>query len=466
MASQSLAVLLNGEHAADLLRGTGRLGARLRYVHSDVRPLSLSLRAVRRPHAAEKVTPWLQGLLPDDGRVLARWAEAFDLPDATPFSILSSPVGRDCAGAVQFCGHDEIDDLNNRPGSLAPLSDDEVEAIIIALHNDSLAWLGEPASLQFSLSGGETKTALHRVGQQWFRPSGATPSTHILKPQLKLRTLDDLPLNEHLCQTAARNLGLPAARTEIADIGGIQTVIIERFDRSDTQGELVRLHQEDLCQALGLPPSKKYENKGGPTIAELAGVLRKHSTDAHGDIDRYRDALIFNWLIAGTDAHAKNYSIFLNGDSARLTPLYDLASGLPYRHDYKEIQRIELAQKIGRGYTLRRSDRRSAWNTASAALGLSASGALDRAEQLAEEIYGAFELAVEDLPEEFQDRRTVNTLLRHLHRRARACTSVRNIIGPDPEATSSSDGKPDRSSEAHQEPSVRLDPTRNRNLPG
>lgn len=202
---------------------------------------------------------------------------------------------------------------------MAPLGDHEFEIIISASHNDSLAWLGDPASLQFSLSGGESKTALHRVGQRWFRPSGATPSTHILKPELKLRRLDDLPLNEHLCQTAARNLGLPAAHTEIADIGGIQTIIIERFDRSD-----------------------------------------------------------------------------------------------------------------------RRSDRRSAWNTASVALGLPESSVLDRSEQLAEEIYSAFEKAVEDLRGEFQDRRTVNTLLRHLHRRSRACRSVRDIIGPELEAASSS----------------------------
>lgn len=447
VASQSLAVLLHGQHVADLVRGTGRLGARLHYVRSDVQPLSISLRTGRRPHAAEKVTPWLQGLLPDDGRVLSRWTEAFDLPDSTPFSILSSPVGRDCAGAVQFCRHEEIDYLRSRPGSLDPLRDDEFEAIISALHNDSLAWLGDPTSLQFSLSGGETKTALHCAGQRWFKPSGATPSTHILKPELKLRRFDDLPLNEHLCQTAARNLGLPAAHTQIADIGGIQTVIIERFDRSDTQGEFVRLHQEDLCQALGLPPSKKYENKGGPTIANLAGVLRKHSTDAHGDLNRYRDALIFNWLIAGSDAHAKNYSVFLDSDSARLAPLYDLASGLPYRDDYNDVQNIRLAQKIGRGYTLRRSDRRSAWSTTSHALGLPESGVLDRAEQLAEEIYGAFELAVEDLPEDLHENRTVNTLLRHLHRRSRVCSSVRYLVGPDPEAISSSDGKPERGSE-------------------
>ena len=441
MASQSLAVLLHGEHVADLVRGPGRLGARLRYVSMSARAVSLSLPTVRRPYAAERVTAWLQGLLPDDARVLNKWAAAFELPDSTPFSILSSPVGHDCAGAVQFCRHEDIDDLNNSPGASAPLNDGEIEAVIRALHNDSLAWLGDPASLQFSLSGGETKTVLQRVDQAWFKPSGATPSTHILKPELRLRMMDDLPLNEHLCQSAARNLRLPAAYTEIVDIGGVQTVVIQRYDRATADGGLVRLHQEDICQALGLSPNKKYENQGGPTIATLAGLLRKYSTDADGDISRYRDALIFNWLIAGSDAHAKNYSIFLSGDNVRLTPLYDLASGLPYREEYETVQDIKLAQKIGRGYSLRRSDRRSAWEHAAVALRLPVENVLDRAEQLAEEVCGAFEKAVDELPDAFQDRRTVNTLLRHLYRRSRACRSVSTIVGPDPEAIVQSGGK-------------------------
>lgn len=430
MASQALAVLLGGEHTADLVRGTGRFGARLQYLNSSVRRLSLSLPVTRRPHAAAQVTSWLQGLLPDDARVLQRWAEEFNLPDSTPFSLLSSPVGYDCAGAVQFCAHDDIDRVNNRPDDRVLLSLDEVETVIEALHQDALAWLGDPASLQFSLSGGETKTALQRVDGQWFKPSGSAPSTHILKPELVTSRFEDLPLNEHLCQTAARNLGMPAARTEITSFAGIQTVVIERYDRLAAEAGLVRLHQEDACQALGLPPSKKYERQGGPSTAVIAELIRKHSSDAHADIERYRDALIFNWLIAGSDAHAKNYSLFLDGENVRLTPLYDLASGLPYRDDYSDVRKIRLAQKIGRGYTLERADRRSAWEQLAAALKLPADQTIGHAEQLAAEVYGAFEAAVEELPDEFGERRTVDVLLRHLNQRARICRSVGTIIGP------------------------------------
>ena len=431
MASQELAVLLRGEHVADLVRGTGRLGARLRYRGTSARRISLALPVARRLYSADRVTPWLQGLLPDDPRVLQRWASEFELHDSTPFSILSSPVGLDCAGAVQFCSHEDIDEVRSRPRSRVPLGTDEVETVIEALHNDALAWLGDPASLQFSLSGGESKTALQREDQQWFKPSGSAPSTHILKPELKIRLLDDLPLNEHLCQTAARNLQIPAARTEIAEFAGIQTVIIERYDRLDTQAGLVRLHQEDVCQALGLPPSKKYERHGGPNIATIASLIRKHSSDADEDLRRYLDALIFNWLIAGSDAHAKNYSLFLDGDNVRLAPLYDLASGLPYRDDYSQVRKIKLAQKIGRGYTLERADRRSAWESLAAALRLPISRTIARAEQLSEEVFGAFELAADGLPDELRERPIVDVLLRHLNRRVRTCRSVGSIVGPN-----------------------------------
>lgn len=429
MPSQELAVLLHGEHVADLVRGTGRLGARLRYVDTSVRRISLSLPPIRRPYPAERVTPWLQGLLPDDARVLQRWGSEFDLPDSTPFSILSSPVGQDCAGAVQFCRHEDIDELNDRPEVLDPLSTADVESVIAALNNDSLAWLGDPASLQFSLSGGETKTALRGIGHQWYKPSGSAPSTHILKPEIKARRFDDLPLNEHLCQTAARWLGIPAARTEIVHFGGIQTVVIERYDRRDTDSGLVRLHQEDICQTLGLPPSKKYEKQGGPTITAVGNMIRTYSSSAHEDINRYLDALIFNWLIAGSDAHTKNYSFFLDDDNVRLTPLYDLASALPYCDDYTEIQDIKLAQKIGRGYSIRRADRRSAWESVAAALKLPADAVINRAEELAELTYGAFETAVSALPNELQGRATVNTLLRHLNRRSRHCRSIGQTTG-------------------------------------
>ena len=430
MTDSRLAVLLGGRHVADLRRGAGRHGARLRYRDDADRRLSLSMPVRQRPYTAEQATSWLAGLLPGDPRVLRRWADEFGLPDATPFSLLSSPAGLDCAGAVQFCEPDAVDRVLSRPAARAPLSDREVADVILALHNDSAAWLGEPASLRFSLSGGEPKTALLRDGDRWFKPSGSTASTHILKPELAVRRYDALPLNEHLCQTAAAGLGLPAAATEIVELGGIQTVIIERYDRHRTDAGIKRIHQEDACQALGLPPAKKYERHGGPGIARVGELIREHSSDPERDISRYLDALTFNWLLAGSDAHAKNYSFFLDADSVRLAPLYDIASALPYCDTHGQVRKIRLAQKIGRGYTLRRADRRSAWELLADTLGLSADDTIEHAETMADRAVPAFEAAIDGLAAPFRAHPIVNTLLRRLHRRIRTCRTVGSIVGP------------------------------------
>ena len=424
MSSDSLAVLLDGRHVADLVRGRGRLGARLLYRDDAARPLSLSLPLSRREHRADAVDPWLRGLLPDDPRVIRRWADDFDLPDSTPFSLLGTVVGHDCAGAVQFCDPDDIDRLLGRGGSVRWLSQHELDEVVRRLHNDSTAWLGDPAWLQFSLSGGETKTSLHHDGERWGRPTGTVPSTHILKPQLNKHDYADLPVNEHLCQTAARHLGLPAAATQVHRIGGVQTIVIKRYDRLRRDGSVVRLHQEDLCQALGVEPRHKYQVKGGPSVAQVAKLLRSVSSSPSEDIAAYRDALIFNWVIGGTDAHAKNYSLLLGADGdVRLAPLYDLASGLPYVED-ENVPKISLAQRIGKNYTLRKSDRRSAWESTADALGLDRASTVERAEQIAGAVPEAFALAASSLPPEYRDLRTVTDLRRRLIRRQRACSSV------------------------------------------
>lgn len=427
--SDSLAVLLDGRHVADLVRGRGRLGARLLYRSDAHRPLSLSLPLSRREHRADRTEPWLRGLLPDAPRVIRRWADDLDLPDSTSFTLLGSPVGRDCAGAVQFCKQEQIGELASRGGSVRWLSQQEFERVIHELHQDSTAWLGDPAWLQFSLSGGETKTSLHRDGERWGRPTGAVPSTHILKPHLLNHRYNDLPVNEHLCQAAARIVGLRAAETEVLPIGGVQTLVIKRYDRPLRDGRAVRLHQEDVCQALGVAPRHKYQLKSGPSVAQVADLLWSVSSDPHEDVAAYRDALIFNWVIGGTDAHARNYSLMLDADGqARLAPLYDLASGLPYVDD-NEVQQMRLAQRIGKGYTLRKADRRSAWEATAHALSLPPEVTVSRAEQIASAVPEAFDAAIATLPAEYRASRTVNDLLRRLHRRGRVCSAVSRVAG-------------------------------------
>ena len=210
------------------------------------------------------------------------------------------------------------------------LTEEEVAERLRDLRADTTAWLGRSFTGQFSLAGAQAKTALLQRDGRWGVPSGATPTTHILKPAVA--GLDDHDLNEHLCLDAARRAGLIAARTRIERFGEETAVVVTRYDRIATGGAIRRVHQEDLCQALGIPPTRKYQNEGGPGPVQIVRLLRgaMRPTAAEDAVRRFADALAWNWLIAGTDAHAKNYSLLLAGPEARLAPLYDIASALPY----------------------------------------------------------------------------------------------------------------------------------------
>ena len=195
------------------------------------------------------------------------------------------------------------------------------------------------------------KTALHLdvATCRWGDPWGAVPTTHILRPAVT--GVDDHDLNEHLCLQAARELGLRAAPSWLASFGEERAIVIERYDRTGLPGAVVRVHQEDLCQALGVPPSSKYENEGGPGAEQIARLLRREVRPRRAVDDAvglFADALAFNWIIAGTDAHAKNYSVLLAGGAVRLAPLYDIASALPYDDMY--VPKLRLAMRVGGEY--------------------------------------------------------------------------------------------------------------------
>lgn len=352
-------------------------------------PLSVSMPLQARTHRSSVVTPWLWGLLPDNAEVLDRWARRFQASAASPFSLLATPVGEDCAGAVQFVHPDRVEDVVTRPGTVDWLTDDEVAARLRALRSDTAAWLGPDFTGQFSLAGAQAKTALHFDGTRWGIPRGATPTTHILKPAIA--GLDDHDLNEHLCLDAAGRVGLLVAKTRIVRFARITAVAVTRYDRHvGADGRVVRVHQEDLCQAFGVPPSRKYQADGGPAPARIAGLLRdvvRPPSSGEAAVWRFFDALAWNWLIAGTDAHAKNYSILLAGDQARLAPLYDVASVLPY--EGAEEQKLKTAMKLGGEYRLK-AHRASTWAKVAAELGLDADAALARVAELAAAAPDAF----------------------------------------------------------------------------
>ncbi len=391
--TDSLAVILEDTVVGEvvhLARGRLRFDYRPDYQRrARPTPLSVSMPVPIGSHADQFISPWLWGLLPDNDAVLRRWAREFHASASSPFSLLGTPIGEDCAGAVRFCDPAELERVLRRPREVEWLTDENIAQRLRELRQDATAWLGRSFTGQFSLAGAQAKTALLFDDGRWGLPSGSMPTTHILKPTVG--GLDDHDLNEHLCLDAARRAGLIAARTSVGYFGDQTAVIVSRYDRTIlADGQVIRIHQEDLCQALGVPPSRKYQNEGGPSPADIAQLLRAVMPAQAGEeaVLRFADALIWNWLIAGTDAHAKNYSLLLSGDQVRLAPLYDVASALPYGTDEHKLR---FAMKFGGSYEVHL--RRNPWPQTAAELGLAAEVLQERVRTLATSAPAAFAAA-------------------------------------------------------------------------
>lgn len=336
-----LHVHMHGEHIADLT--SAREGAaKLEYVPgaSDLTTgLSCALPAAGVRYQGEKVVNWLGGLLPDRSEVLAAWRSRYGVRRMDAFALLWH-VGQDVAGAARFVqpGTDPA------AASLEPVSAEEIGRRIRQLGVDASAWAPSTGTGQFSLAGAQAKFALAQTDDGWAEPSGAAPTTHIFKPAIP--RLPDQDLNEHLTMRLAAELGLPVAPTSLEDFDDSRVLVVQRFDRyRDGSGAWQRVHQEDAVQALGLPPILKYEAQGGPGARAVSGLLREHVTGgrAAADVETFLDAVAFNWLVVGTDAHARNYSVLHAGQATRLAPLYDLNSFLPYLGDGP----ASLAMRVG-----------------------------------------------------------------------------------------------------------------------
>jgi serine/threonine-protein kinase HipA len=309
-------------------------------------PLSLSMPIAAKEHGRSAVEAFLWGLLPDNEQILARWAAKFQVSARNVLALISH-VGEDCAGAVQFVTPERLEAIRSgKEDKVEWLDESEVARRLRLLREDHAAWRLPRDTGQFSLAGAQPKTALLLQKDRWGIPSGRIPTTHILKPPTG--HFDGHAENEHVCLMLARNLGLPAAESKVRRFKGEVAIVVERYDRQQKGNDIVRVHQEDICQALGITPTKKYQNEGGPSAANIVDLLRTYSTDRDTDIETFVTALGFNWLIAGTDAHAKNYSLLLNGPDVRLAPLYDIASILPY--EAVDLHEAKLAMKIGGEY--------------------------------------------------------------------------------------------------------------------
>lgn len=344
--AQQLYVFLNDTPMGVLARG---LGGKLSFQYNDdylnsayAIPLSLSIPLDDRQYRHEKLHSWLWGLLPDNELILARWAQRFQVSPTNCFGLLEG-MGEDCAGAVRFIRTENLEQVS--AGGRQKLSDSDIEQRLLDLRKDP-AMGREPADRgQFSLAGAQSKTALQRCGKTWYVPWGREPTTHILKPPRP--DIAGHVENEHFCLKLAEALGLSVAKSEVLHFGQEAAIVVERYDRVLIQQKLMRVHQEDSCQALGVHPAKKYQSDGGPDMIKLMELMNRSSQPVQ-DRRRLMEALVYNYLIIGTDAHAKNYSLLLGRDSqVRLAKLYDIASFLPYAARRKDCR---FAMKIGSYY--------------------------------------------------------------------------------------------------------------------
>ncbi|MBK5923869.1 toxin HipA [Rhodovulum sulfidophilum] len=314
-------------------------------------PISLSLPLRKDRFLGGEAIPVFDNLLPDNPTIRRRVAERVGAAGTDAFSLLSE-IGRDCVGALQFLPDGEEPQPQDRLTG-EPVDETQIEAILNDLDRTPLG-IRRESEFRISVAGAQEKTALLFHDGQWIEPSGTTPTTHIIKPQIGRlpngMDLSNSAENEYFCLKLMQGFGLRAADAEMATFGERKALVVERFDRLWTKDErLIRLPQEDMCQALSVPSTQKYQNEGGPGIVEIIDTLRGSDEPTQDRLDFFKANILF-WLIGATDGHAKNFSIgLLPGGRFRLTPFYDVMTVQP-TFDAGEIQRkdFRLAMRLGK----------------------------------------------------------------------------------------------------------------------
>ncbi len=314
-------------------------------------PISLSLPLRESVVRGEQVVAVFDNLLPDGPLLRRRIAERVGARDTDAYGLLAA-IGHDCVGALQF-----LTDRDDAVDATPPVEGDriEVEDVEKMLRGLAQAPLGlsRDDDFRISIAGTQEKTALLRHEGHWLRPRGATATTHILKPQIgRLPNgidLSDSVENEFYCLKLVEACGLPVNEAAIETFGETKALVVTRFDRQWTRDRrLLRLPQEDCCQALSVPSAAKYQSDGGPGMVDILGML-KGSDTPQADQATFIKAQALNFLFGATDGHAKNFSIFLSpGGTYRLTPLYDVLSA-QMALDRRQIERkqMKLAMSVG-----------------------------------------------------------------------------------------------------------------------
>lgn len=417
---ETLSVIAEGYRLGYVAYKKGKLSFRYDTAWLDDKssyPLSTSMPLAGVTYSHDLVDAFLWGLLPDNRLVLESIAKSYQVSANNAFKLIKS-IGIDCAGAIQFVPlEDEAPLLNPQfEEEVEWLSEEELAQHIQDVIQREGAGLPSNSEGQFSLAGAQLKTALYqRPGSdKWGKALGSTPTTHILKPAPK-----DYPgfaENEHFCLQLARALGMETADSYVEVLGGIPVIVVKRYDRFFDEDCYVRIHQEDFCQALGVHPARKYQNEGGPGIKDIAEVIWDYSGNALHDIKRLADALLFNYLISGSDAHAKNFSLIHSYGYCALAPFYDIASTLPYPGISQH--KVKMAMKVGSEYKLKKIELRH-WETCEKELRLPKNYLFSRLKSLLEDIPQAATSTAKLLHSEGLDHAIIDQLESSISERAK-----------------------------------------------
>ena len=299
-------------------------------------PLSLSLPLRKDPYLDDESHAFFANLLPEE-KIRVVIARNLGISLHNDYGLLEK-IGGDCAGAVSLYPHG--DDVSPETGIYQQLTPTELNTIISELPRRPL--LAGEQGIRLSLAGAQKKLPVYFDGSFYHLGHGSAPSSHIIKPPMD--DLDGTVENEAFCMALAQAVGLHVPDSFMYQHDATRVFVVKRYDRIAAGEGIRRLHQEDFCQALRLPPEFKYETEGGPSLAACFNMIRHNSKNSGKDLLSLLNWVIFNYLIGNSDAHAKNISLLLFPEGVVLAPFYDLISTRIYAH-YGVAS--GLAMKIG-----------------------------------------------------------------------------------------------------------------------
>lgn len=378
---------------------------------------SLPLRA--EPFDDRTTRPFFAGLLPE-GRMRRLIARQFQVSGQNDFALLDQ-IGGECAGAVTFLAPGQTLPTPAQTGNVQWLSEEEVVAVLDELPRRPM--LAGKDGLRLSLAGAQDKLPVVFDGARLGLPLNGTPSSHILKPPID--AVEDSVINEGFCMALAEALRLAPAKASVHAVLHRPFLLVERYDRVlDPQGRRRRLHQEDFCQALGVVPEMKYQNEGGPDLAQCFDLVRRATRPSAPQVLRLFDYVIFNALIGNHDAHAKNFSLLYSGRTPTLAPLYDTLSTAVY-----PTLTPKMAMKIGSKYKFSEVEARH-WEQFAEGAGLAKAQARRRILELASALPRAARALQSDRAHGFSGNGVVETIAALIEQRC--ALTLRRLSAPVP----------------------------------